>query len=70
MARPLLTRLLFAALALVLPAASAVLAQPAPSPPQMQADAELTSICFVNADLGWAVEDRGAIWHTLDGGRT
>jgi photosystem II stability/assembly factor-like uncharacterized protein len=70
MARPLLTRLLFAALALVLPAASAVLAQPAPSPPQMQADAELTSICFVNADLGWAVGDRGTIWHTADGGRT
>ena len=36
----------------------------------MQSDAELTSVCFVNADLGWAVGDRGAIWHTLDGGRT
>ena len=70
MARPLLKRFLFAALALVVPAANVVRAQPAPSPPQMQADAELTSICFVNADLGWAVGDRGAIWHTPDGGRT
>ena len=45
-------------------------AQPAPSPPQMQADAELSSVCFVDADQGWAVGDRGVIWHTTDGGRS
>jgi photosystem II stability/assembly factor-like uncharacterized protein len=36
----------------------------------MLEDAELTDVAFVNADHGWAVGDRGAIWHTLDGGRT
>jgi photosystem II stability/assembly factor-like uncharacterized protein len=49
--------------------ASRVLAQPLASPLPMLADAELTSVDFVNEDLGWAVGDRGAIWHTLDGGR-
>jgi photosystem II stability/assembly factor-like uncharacterized protein len=39
------------------------------SPPEATADAELASIVFVDADLGWAVGDRGAIWHTPDGGR-
>ncbi|QDU31843.1 Ycf48-like protein precursor [Anatilimnocola aggregata] len=33
-------------------------------------DAELTSVCFANADRGWAVGDRGTIWQTRDGGRT
>lgn len=33
-------------------------------------DAELTSVCFANPDRGWAVGDRGVIWHTRDGGRT
>ncbi len=61
--------LMLAALAFNHFAASVLRAQPAASPPQMQADAELTSICFVNADLGWAVGDRGTIWHTPDGGR-
>ncbi len=32
-------------------------------------DAELTSVCFTNPDRGWAVGDRGVIWHTRDGGR-
>ncbi|WP_254513379.1 YCF48-related protein [Anatilimnocola floriformis] len=32
-------------------------------------DAELTSVFFANPDRGWAVGDRGAIWHTRDGGR-
>ena len=61
--------LLFAALALLLAATDSARSQPLASPPQMLSDAELTSICFVNADLGWAVGDRGAIWHTADGGR-
>ena len=33
-------------------------------------DAEMTSVCFANPDRGWAVGDRGVIWHTRDGGRT
>lgn len=45
------------------------LAQPEPSPPQMLDDAELTSVTFIDADRGWAVGDRGVIWHTSDGGR-
>lgn len=45
-------------------------AQPEPSPPQWQNDAELTAVTFVDADRGWAVGDRGVIWHTGDGGRT
>jgi photosystem II stability/assembly factor-like uncharacterized protein len=49
--------------------AAAALAQPLPSPAPMLADAELTSVCFVDADHGWAVGDRGVIWHTADGGR-
>jgi len=32
-------------------------------------DARLNDLCFLNAQLGWAVGDRGAIWHTDDGGR-
>lgn len=36
---------------------------------EMAADAELTDVCFVDADRGWAVGDRGVIWHTQDGGR-
>src|SRR5436190_9106485 len=41
----------------------------APIPPEAFHDAELTSITFVDADNGWAVGDRGVIWHTIDGGR-
>ncbi len=70
MARLRFIVLRFAALALLLAAADSARAQPLASPPQMLADAELTSICFVNAELGWAVGDRGAIWHTADSGRT
>jgi len=33
------------------------------------ADAELTSIAFLDPDRGWAVGDRGTIWQTDDGGR-
>jgi len=34
------------------------------------ADAELTSVHFASADRGWAVGDRGSVWHTRDGGRS
>src|SRR5262245_35152687 len=43
--------------------------QPDPSPPETLPDAELTAVTFVDADRGWAVGDRGVIWHTSDGGR-
>ena len=32
-------------------------------------DARLNDLCFVDAEHGWAVGDRGVIWHTDDGGR-
>ena len=35
----------------------------------MLEDAALTDVCFADAQNGWAVGDRGAIWHTADGGR-
>ena len=37
---------------------------------QMLEDAELCDVAFSDAQRGWAVGDRGVIWHTLDGGRT
>ena len=36
----------------------------------MQQDAALTDITFVDRTNGWAVGDRGTIWHTADSGRT
>ncbi len=33
-------------------------------------DAQLTDVTFVNGELGWAVGDRGVIWHTADGGKS
>lgn len=45
-------------------------APPEPSAPETLHDAELTAITFVSADEGWAVGDRGVIWHTRDGGKT
>jgi len=36
----------------------------------MLADAELADVSFVDPMRGWAVGDRGAIWHTADGGAT
>src|SRR5580765_87176 len=56
-------------LALLFIVASPLLGQPDASPPEMLADAELTAVTFVDADRGWAVGDRGVIWHTKDGGR-
>lgn len=35
----------------------------------MQEDAELADVFFFGAERGWAVGDRGAIWHTSDGGQ-
>ncbi|HEY1066806.1 MAG TPA: YCF48-related protein, partial [Pirellulales bacterium] len=32
-------------------------------------DAELHDVRFLNAQVGWAVGDRAAVWHTHDGGR-
>ena len=34
------------------------------------ADARLNDVCFVDVRKGWAVGDRGAVWHTDDGGKT
>ena len=36
----------------------------------MRNDAALNDICFTSPQLGWAVGDRGVIWHTDDGGST
>ena len=36
----------------------------------MRNDAALNDICFTSQKLGWAVGDRGVIWHTADGGST
>ncbi|MBL8795692.1 MAG: hypothetical protein JNM56_17435 [Planctomycetia bacterium] len=33
-------------------------------------DAALRSVQFVDGNEGWAVGDEGAIWHTIDGGKT
>ena len=36
---------------------------------QMRSDARLHDVCFVDARCGWAVGDRGTVWHTEDGGQ-
>jgi photosystem II stability/assembly factor-like uncharacterized protein len=33
-------------------------------------DATLADICFVDRSRGWAIGDRGVIWHSSDGGAT
>jgi photosystem II stability/assembly factor-like uncharacterized protein len=38
-------------------------------PEAYYSDARLNDVCFVDEFRGWAVGDRGAIWHTEDGGR-
>lgn len=45
------------------------LAQPSPVASSMLTDAQLNDVFFIDPDRGWAVGDRGAIWHTEDGGR-
>jgi photosystem II stability/assembly factor-like uncharacterized protein len=48
----------------------ALLAQvPDATPRTWLDDAELREIHFANANEGWAVGDRGVVWHTADGGR-
>ncbi|MEE9602444.1 MAG: YCF48-related protein, partial [Thermoguttaceae bacterium] len=37
---------------------------------QLRGDALLADVCHVGERLAWAVGDRGAIWHTSDGGRS
>ncbi len=54
---------------LFLNAANIALAEPPAAPREWQNDAELTAVTFIDADRGWAVGDRGTIWHTADGGR-
>lgn len=44
-------------------------AQGTPCPAEFLRDADLCDVCFIDPDRGWAVGDRGAIWHTEDGGR-
>ncbi len=36
----------------------------------MRHDAALAALHFIDANTGWAVGDRGVIWHTSDGGTT
>ncbi len=43
--------------------------QPQESPDPALDDALLRDVTFVDAQQGWAVGDRGVIWHTADGGR-
>ncbi|MDO5308563.1 MAG: YCF48-related protein [Planctomycetia bacterium] len=48
----------------------------APSPPsyrnipEIQESAKLNDVCFIDANTGWVVGDRGVILHTFDGGAT
>jgi len=58
--------------------AAAQIPQPAATrPPQLAAvsypamydDARLADVCFVDNQRGWAVGDRGTIWHTANGGK-
>ncbi len=35
----------------------------------VRADAQLNDVFFIDPQTGWAVGDRGAIWHTQDGGQ-
>ncbi|MDR2440608.1 MAG: hypothetical protein LBE12_14695 [Planctomycetaceae bacterium] len=37
---------------------------------EMNLDARLNDVFFINTNIGWAVGDRGVIWHTEDGGTT
>ena len=42
---------------------------PSTRPRLLRNDAWLHDVCFIDAACGWAVGDRGVIWHTDDGGR-
>jgi len=54
-------------LALTVGALAAPRETAAPANP-LQHDARLNDITFVGSEYGWAVGDRGVIWHTEDGG--
>ncbi len=41
----------------------------ASTPAEILEDAELHDVFFIDADRGWAVGDKGALWTTEDGGR-
>lgn len=47
---------------------TAAQAAPQRAGPPLLEDAALWDVTFVDKDLGWAVGDRGIIWHTEDGG--
>jgi photosystem II stability/assembly factor-like uncharacterized protein len=51
-------------------APSSSIADPPSSPGEMLEVAELNDLFFLDSDQGWAVGDRGAIWHTQNGGRS
>ena len=52
------------------PPAAAPVASTTATVRAMRNDAALADICIVHEVLGWAVGDRGVIWHTDDGGAT
>ena len=54
---------------LVMACCTPAAAQPASNAVAMQRDASLAQVFFGDAQRGWAVGDRGVIWHTDDGGR-
>jgi photosystem II stability/assembly factor-like uncharacterized protein len=47
----------------------AVAASPPAGTAAMREDAELADVFFLDGLRGWAVGDRGVVWHTEDGGR-
>ncbi len=56
--------------AMVLVMAGAAEARDEGDPPDaMRGDAQLADVTFVDREHGWAVGDRGVIWHTSDGGK-
>jgi len=73
-----MTRLGQAAVAILLVHGAGAAAQVAPGPGAedpfssdvVRAAAWLHAVCFVDPECGWAVGDRGTIWHTADAGRT
>jgi photosystem II stability/assembly factor-like uncharacterized protein len=56
-------------LAVILGASAAQARDEADPPDPMRRDAQLADVTFVDRARGWAVGDRGVIWHTTDGGR-
>lgn len=52
-----------------LPAESSATEQTSTYVRELQEDAELTDVAFVDAQHGWAVGDRGIVWSTANGGK-